>query len=358
MDLQNETATRSKLSAYTRPNDVLAFSILGADLFIYCAAVFFAVTSEMLAIKILSASLAGFMIAQLFVIGHDAAHKAFVSNPGANVFIARLVFLPALHNYTLWLFAHNRLHHAYPNVKDYNSWAPMSADEYQALPGWKKLVHRLYRSQLGFGPYYIFERWLKDKFVPRSHIPKASHRGGWRDFALLVVYGTSFVGLLIGVANYSNQSVFSTLLFGAVIPFIVWSHAIGLTIYQHHTHPKVKWYKALAPWRSEVNSTGEVSVHIKYPTWYNIITHNIYIHPAHHVNAKVPLYNLRKAEQELVSSYPDMVQLTPFSFKDFLHTVKSCKLYDYEQQQWLNYQGVPTTPSLLSRGTPQQQVAS
>ena len=129
MDMRLQKTARLKLAAYARPNDRLAYLILVTDLIIYFSAVFFAVTVESIAVKALCASLAGFMIAQLFVIGHDAAHKSYVSKSNANVFIARLTFLPVLHNYSLWLFVHNRLHHAYPNVQHYNSWSPMSLDE-------------------------------------------------------------------------------------------------------------------------------------------------------------------------------------------------------------------------------------
>ena len=349
MDMRTHKRARLKLAPYACPNDSLAYLILGVDLVIYLAAVFFAVTSESIAAKLLFSSLAGFMIAQLFVIGHDAAHQAFVSSAKANVVIARLTFMPSLHNYTLWLFAHNRLHHAYPNVQNYNSWSPLSLDEYQAMSRPKQLVQKIYRSSIGFGPYYIFERWLKDKFIPRRHLPAASHKGGWRDFTLLALYSLFFVGALVGVAMYSNQSALLAVLFGAVIPFVIWNYAMGMTIYQHHTHPAIKWYKTLVKWRESVSNQGEVTVHVKYPTWYNFITHNIYIHPVHHVNSKVPLYYLPQAQKTLVSDFSGSIITVPFSLKGFIETVNSCKLYDYEQHQWLDFKGVPTTSSLLER---------
>jgi omega-6 fatty acid desaturase (delta-12 desaturase) len=337
-----EISTRSKLAKLARPNDQLALLILIVDFIIYFTAVFFAVVSESILIKALCASLAGFMIAQLFVIAHDAAHRAYVSSIKANALIARLTFLPSLHNYSLWLLAHNQTHHAHPNLQYDNSWSPLTLEEYQALPLHKKLIQRLYRSTLGFGPYYLQERWLKDKFVPRKHIPQAHHKKAWKDFAFLAVYIIVFLAVLIALASYANQNILAAIFFGAVVPFVVWNYAMGLTTYQHHTHDAIKWYKSKAAWRNEVSNQGDVTVHVKYPTWYNIITHNIYIHPAHHLNPKIPLYHLPKTEAILLEDSNNKILTVPFSLIGFIKTVHKCKLYNYEQQQWLNFKGEPS----------------
>ena len=56
------------------------------------------------------------------VLGHDATHGSLVAAPLHNRVLARLLFLPALHNYTLWRIEHNRLHHRSPSVRGINSW--------------------------------------------------------------------------------------------------------------------------------------------------------------------------------------------------------------------------------------------
>jgi len=354
----NITSPQRYLSEFVQYNDKLALGILLVDLVIYTGAVTGAVISDSYLVKTLWASLAGFMIAQLFVIGHDAAHKAYVSSPALNIFIARLTFFTTLHNYTLWLFAHNQLHHAYPNVKNYNSWSPMSAEEYRDLSMPRKWLEKLYRSPLGFGPYYLIERWLKDKFIPRRHIPHRFHRKAWSDFLKLMVYAVAFVSILVLLANATNQSVTAAIVFGAIVPYIVWNYAMGLTVYQQHTHPSVKWYRSMQDWKQDIQSQSEISIHLSYPDWYNLITHNCYYHPVHHVNPKIPIYQLKKAQRNYSKTYPGISIVVPFTLSGFMQTINKCKLYDYDQHQWLDFNGNPTTIALKTQETKQQQIAS
>lgn len=340
---------------YAQAKHSLAYTILLADILVYLGCVVAAVLLKSLLLKSLFALAAGFFIAQLFVIGHDAAHAAFVRSRRMNALIARLCFLPSMHNYSLWLFIHNRLHHAFPNVKTYNSWSPLSYAEYRQLPKWRQRLERFYRSAAGFGIYYLCERWLKDKLFPRRHIPQKYHRQAWLDFSIIVLSQICLVGGVITLSHFTTQAPLVSVLFAVIIPFLVWNTAMGLTVYQHHTHTKVQWYRTLVEYREAIKSQSEVTVYVKYPRWYEFMTHNIYIHPVHHVNARIPLYHLRAAQAEYSRIHPESLLLEPFSLHGLLKTIQSCKLYDFTQHQWLNFNGKPTTPARAA--TPHTQPA-
>lgn len=336
--------SRAPLGQYARANVALAYGILIFDILVYISCIVAAVLLKSLLLKSLFALTAGFFIAQLFVIGHDAGHAAYVRSRRANAFVARLCFMPSMHNYSLWLFIHNRLHHAFPNVKNYNSWSPMSYEEYEKSPKWRQLLERLHRSPAGFGIYYLGQRWLKDKLLPRKHIPQKYHRMAWLDFTVNVVYQLCLVGVVLVLSHLSTREPLVSILFAVIVPFLVWNTAMGLTIYQHHTHPMVPWYQTLVESRQAIKSQGDVTVYIKYPDWYELITHNIYIHPVHHVNARIPLYRLRAAQAEYSRSHPESSLQESFSFRGLAKTIRSCKLYDYNRHQWLDFNGKPTTP--------------
>lgn len=340
--------TQARLRQYAQANNMLAYSILLVDMLVYFSCVVAAVLVDSLLLKSLFALVAGFFIAQLFVIGHDAGHAAYVSSRRANAIIARLCFMPSLHNYSLWLFVHNRLHHAFPNVKNYNSWSPLSYEEYSQLPRWRQLVERLYRSPAGFGLYYMNERWLKDKLFPRKHTPRKLHHQAWLDFAINAFFQVCLVSGVLILARLAGHEVLVSILFAVILPFLVWNTAMGFTIYQHHTHPRVQWYQTLVEYRESTRTQSEVTVYIKYPGWYEFITHNIYIHPAHHVNARIPLYHLRAAQADYSRQHPELSLLEPFSIRGLLKTIQSCKLYDYTRHQWLDFNGKPTTPALAA----------
>ncbi len=330
---------KSKISGLARANLPLALLILSVDIVIYVGAVAIILLSDDLLIKAACAGLAGFMISQLFVIAHDAAHQAYVPNKKLNAFIARLCFLPSLHNYSLWLYIHNQIHHGYPNVKNLNSWSPKSWDEYSAMPRWRQAVERIYRSPLGFGPYYIVERWFKEKIYPKKHIPKNYHQRAWKDVALLAVYFVGFASIISATAYFHHTSIVSGLFWAFLVPFIVWNYAVGMTIYLHHTHQTIKWYESLSEWKSSVHSAEEIATHVKYPFWYNLITHNIYLHPIHHFNPRVPLYRLKQAQKILTEGSNNKMHIYQFRARDMLRTLSDCKLYNYARHEWLDFNG-------------------
>ncbi len=76
--------------------------------------------------------------------------------------LGRIACLPSYHPYTSWTHAHCSLHHAWTCFKGkHPDFAPMSKAEYDALPAWRRLVERLYRSPIGPPFSIIFSFWLR-----------------------------------------------------------------------------------------------------------------------------------------------------------------------------------------------------
>src|SRR5204863_1568054 len=109
-------------------------------------------------------------IGALFVLGHDAAHGSLVRTGWLNRLLGRLVMLPAYHPFTSWVHAHNTLHHGWTGLKGrHPDFAPMTLEEYRALPRWRKWLARFSRSPLGPGPRYMVEFYLGCLLFPPRH---------------------------------------------------------------------------------------------------------------------------------------------------------------------------------------------
>ena len=159
MNSYNTRQLRLAISEYTERSTPIGLSIFLFDVLIYISAIAGVIFMENLFLRVVCSVVAGLKISTLFVIAHDAAHASFVRNRMLNKLIARLAFLPSYHNYSLWLIAHNKLHHQSTNIQGGNSWSPLSKEEYDALPGWRKHVEQFYRSPVGISFYYLIERW-------------------------------------------------------------------------------------------------------------------------------------------------------------------------------------------------------
>jgi len=330
---------RAALAPYARPSTPVALALLLATVTVYTLAVAGALMLPSLWLRVLCSIAAGATIASLFVIGHDAAHGAFTASRTLNGIIGRIALLPALHNYSLWQVQHNRLHHRLANVKGFNSWSPLTKAEYDALPSWRRALERLYRGALGFAPYYLRERWWRDKVFPRRSRDRA-RLTCWLDFALVSGAAWTFIAALALMGGTG------TVVLGFALPFLVWNAMMGATTYMQHTHMRVPWFEALTEWQG-LAGQDEVTVQVQVPRWYGFISHHIMDHPAHHVHPKVPLYRVAAAQRELNRILGTRAVTQRFSPAYLWRTIARCKLYDYRQHRWLDFAGNPTSPCTL-----------
>lgn len=338
---------RLALAPYLSRSTPLAVALFLANIAVYLAAVVGAVALDAWPAQLACAVVAGSAISALFVIGHDAAHGAYTKGRPANAVIGRIAFLPALHNYSLWQVQHNRLHHRLVNIKGFNSWSPLSKAEYDALPPWRRWVQRLYRGPLGFAPYYLIERWWRDKFFPRRRNDASRHAIFWADFALLIVYLVGFVALLaLAGAARPQSSAMAAVAWGFGVPFLVWNMLMGATTYMQHTHRRAPWFAEPPEWR-RLARQEELSVHVVTPSWYGAISHHIMDHPAHHVHPKIPLYRLAAAQRRLNELLGEGALVQRFTPAYLWDTLACCKLYDYREHRWLDFAGRATSACTL-----------
>ncbi len=347
MKNSNIKQLRAVVSKYRQRSTKLALLLCGIDFLMYVSAIVGVIYFENMALKILCSVLAGFNISALFIIGHDASHNAFTNSKILNQVIARIVFLPSLHNYGLWSMEHNRIHHQSTNVKDMNSWSPLSKEEYDSLSEGKKRLERFYRSIPGICFYYMIERWWKNKFFPFKSNKGQYNSVKW-DFLLVSLYLVSYLSLLTYFGQvFSHSSSIELILLGFVLPFLIWNFMMGFTVYQQHTHESIAWNKS----RKDMEKFGgqeDFTMHVQYPHWYNLVSHNIMAHTAHHVDPSIPLYNLDKAQNKLSEFLGNDIKVIRFSFSGFIKTLAKCKLYDYDKRNWLDFDGKPTSSSIDS----------
>jgi acyl-lipid omega-6 desaturase (Delta-12 desaturase) len=347
MQVSSARDLRLALAPFLPRSTPLAVALLLANIAAYLAAVAGAVALDAWPAQLACAVVAGSAISALFVIGHDAAHGAYAEGRLANAVTGRIAFLPALHNYSLWQVQHNRLHHRLVNIKGLNSWSPLSKAEYDGLPPWRRRVERLYRSPLGFAPYYLIERWWRDKFFPRRRNGTARHAIFWADFALLLGYLAGFVALLaIAGSALPQSSATAAVAWGFGVPFLVWNMLMGATTYMQHTHRRAPWFAGQTEWR-RLAGQEELSVHVVTPGWYGAISHHIMDHPAHHVHPKIPLYRLAAAQRRLNELLGERAIVQRFTPAYLWDTLSCCKLYDYRAHRWLDFAGRITSACTL-----------
>ncbi|MFZ4720540.1 MAG: fatty acid desaturase [Ilumatobacteraceae bacterium] len=280
---------------------------------------------------------AGLAVAGLFVLGHDASHGALVTSRRANRVIAQLCMGPSAHVEAAWDLGHNRIHHGYTTREGFDFvWHPLTPEQYRDL-GWaKRLQHRVEWSCMGSGMYFLREVWWLKMW--RFNAPGKRHDAIVRDKAVLTAVAVLAIGGLATAGAFMGGvgEAFWLPIKVLVVPFLLFTHIIGWTVYVHHVAPDIRWWsrKEWTQFRGQMESTTI----LKVPSLVNWLWfHNIMVHVPHHVDARIPFHQLPVAADAIEEHFPDTVRRGRISMRDYLRTTKACKLYDFESGRWLTY---------------------
>ncbi len=353
MDLVTATTTPltsrelvQALHPFATPDTRRGLQLFVVDLLVFALGMGLALFATDLAVRSLGGVLAGLKINGLYTLGHDAGHGVLTRHRRLNQWLATLGYLPALYNHHLWHYDHQVLHHVKTNGPQVDVHRPASLAEYRASPWWKKAWLRLTRSfnPLAFALYITYHsRIEQSKFFPHAAVHPAGVRArAWPVTLLLLAYLLSLLGWMAW-RNAGFGGFLLDLLFGLVLPHFVFTNVVAVGSYLQHTHPAVPWFRSNDPAeRSYEQAT--LCVDFRLPKWLDSLSHEALAHPAHHVLPAIPCYRLREAQEHLGRLLGRRgVSATP---AELLSIFRRCKLYDYEQRCWLDFDGRPTTPSV------------
>jgi omega-6 fatty acid desaturase (delta-12 desaturase) len=337
----------AEMMKFVKPSTAHGLAIFAVDIGMWAAAIAGVLFLTPLWAKILCSIVAGLKVANLSTLAHDMSHGSFVRQPALNRFLAVVAFLPGLFNCRLWIYDHHVLHHQRVNGKHRDAMTPFSKGEFDALPAYRRRLERIYRAPfgLGFFVHEIRERWLGVMFVPRADMPERARAEAWSNFIILAVYLTVFLALLAAAPLYSGTGSITAIILGLIVPQLIWMELAGFTGYIQHTHPRIAWSDIPAE-QARVEAQETVSTHIDFPGWLKFLLHHVYDHAVHHVQPRIPCYRLGAAQVRLNELLGPVAVSNPFSIAWFSDTLRRCKLYDFENHRWLDFDGRPTTQSI------------
>jgi acyl-lipid omega-6 desaturase (Delta-12 desaturase) len=198
--------------------------------------------------------------------------------------VGLLVFSP----FASWRHEH-MVHHATAGDLDRRGGgdvATMTVAEYQALAWRKRLAYRLFRNPLvmfGLGP--IFALVVEPRLLSRSARPRIQRSVISTNLALAALVGA--LCWLMGWREY--------LLVQA--PTVMLAGAAGIWLfYVQHQFENVYWENG-EHW-SYADAALRGSSYLRLPKELQFFTGNIGLHHVHHMNTRIPNYNLQRAHEE------------------------------------------------------------
>ena len=297
--------------------------------------------------KLLLAIPLSFLAGRLFMIGHDACHGSFARKRIVSGMIGRLALTASFHVFAAWRYWHNVVHHGSTNNLDKDFvWRPLSKSEYDDAGPLRRALERLFRhhSGAGFGIYYLL--WIllpKMLCVSRAgrRLPGATP---YRDLTLFYVFQAALIAWLAAAAfllteQPSALTIGANLLFGMIGPTLYVCYALGFVVYFNHTHPSIAWFRGKAPGSFDERQT-EHTLYLKFrglSAW--LLPSEIMGHVVHHLDPRIPVHRLQEAQARLGAVSPTPVKIDLWSWKTQRTIMKTCKLYDPQQQRWTGFDG-------------------
>ncbi len=261
---------------------------------------------------VLAIPAAGFLV-RVFVVFHDCAHGSLLPSKRANNVVGSVLGLFVLSPFRRWRHDH-AVHHATSGDLDRRGVGDvitLTITEYQARSRRGRAAYRLIRNPLvmfGFGP--VIAMVIGPRIVARGARRRMRNSVLGTDVALVVVVGG--VCWLIGWQAFLIVWAPAALLAGSI--------GIWLFYVQHQFEDA--YWQSSEEW-SYADAALRGSSYLKLPTVLRFFTGNIGLHHVHHLNARIPNYNLPRAHK----SSPMFAAVPTLSLWDGLRSVR-LKLWD------------------------------
>jgi omega-6 fatty acid desaturase (delta-12 desaturase) len=291
---------------------LLAIATSAAPYLALTAAIYLTLGVSALLTVALTILAAGFLV-RVFVVFHDCAHGSLLPSRRANNVLGTALGLLVLSPFVRWRHDH-AVHHATAGDLDrrgVGDIVTLTVDEYAARPWRSRLGYRFVRNPLvmfGLGP--IIAMVIGPRLLARDARPRMRNSVLATDAALLVLVG----GLcwLMGWADF--------LLVWAPAAMLAGSIGIWLFYVQHQFEDT--YWQSNGEW-SYADAALRGSSHLKLPPVLQFFTGSIGLHHVHHLNARIPNYNLQRAH-ESSPLFADVPTLTAW---DGLRAIR-LKLWD------------------------------
>jgi omega-6 fatty acid desaturase (delta-12 desaturase) len=278
------------LAPYAQPDLARSLLDLATSVLPYLAlsvAMYLALGVSYLLVLALAIPASGFLV-RTFVLFHDCSHGSFLPSKRANAWLGIVLGLFVYSPFLRWRHDH-AVHHATSGDLDRRGGGDvrtLTVAEYHALEWRPRLAYRLFRNPIlmfGVGP--IVALLVGPRLVARDARPRLRRSVIGTNVALAVL--VSALCWLLGWSAFVLIQAPTVMLAGS---FGIW------LFYVQHQFEDAYWENT-GEW-TYADAALRGSSYLKLPKILQFFSGNIGLHHVHHLNSRIPNYNLQRAHDE------------------------------------------------------------
>ena len=277
----------------------------------------------------------GLLHIKTFIIQHDCGHHSYTPNRLLNGILGTLLsgfsYLP--YN---WSYRHDTHHSTNGNIENkyqfnFNELVFYTFNEYKEMKHIKRTLLKLL-----FSPYILFSvlTWIKFIVVERFYVMKLIMKNyRYKPSIMQLILEQCFNNIIIILLNYIyyKHEIFTYVLLSTFL-----TTTIGALLF-HNQHTYNPSYVVNDKQWNQPDSGLKGSSFIQIPWFFKYFTGGIEYHHIHHMNAKIPGYNLHKYHNEVISKSNLFDNITKLNMNDCYNNLW-LKLYDEENKGYITFQ--------------------
>jgi acyl-lipid omega-6 desaturase (Delta-12 desaturase) len=229
----------------------------------------------------------GFLV-RTFIVFHDCGHGSFMVTKRANRWVGVVTGLLVFNAYSAWTFDHAGHHATSGDLDrrgngDVDTW---TVAEYNAKPWRSRLGYRLLRSpfvMFTIGPLWALA--LQPRMVPMKARERVRNSHLLTNFGVAAIVGGMI--LLVGWKAFIEIQ----------LPVVAIAGGAGVWLfYVQHQFEAAYWTRT-DEW-SYLDAALKGSSYLKLPKVLQFFSGNIGLHHVHHLQPRIPNYNLQRAHDD------------------------------------------------------------
>ena len=325
----------SELFAKYKSSYNVAVCDLSVHVFLKCSLFYYLWYLRNSWLSIFTVSLFGLMNCRTFIVFHDCGHNSYTPSKSVNYIIGSIfgifVFTPISWN---WQHGNHHLTSGNTNNKlnhKYNELTYQTLTQYKRWNWFEQRVYRIARHPflfLAFGPVLFFGIKQRTDMIRY----KLGKKYKFTQSISQILFETilSNVSIIVFIYELYNLDILGHYLFGVYI------FAISTFCVFHNQHTFNPSYITDNNNWTQRNSGLLGSSFIQIPWVFKYFLMGIEYHHIHHINSKIPGYNLQAYHEEVVSKSNMFDNIVKLSMSDCYNNMWLV-LYDEDNQRYITF---------------------